>query len=251
MRDRFDKKVILITGAASGIGLTTTRKLKDLGATLCLCDINEALNTLLVEEFSETEHGQSISAKVFDVGSNTACKDFVSEMITLHAHIDHVFNCAGVNPAALATTEFSDDYWDKLVNCNLKGLFNMTRACIPHMPPGSTFVNVSSIAGLRPVAGYAVYCATKYGIIGFSKCVALELGSKGIWTNIVAPGYIDTPTNAMVVVGQEAVDSYVDRISLGRFGTADEVADVVIFLMSKEARYMNGSVVEINGGAKA
>lgn len=109
-------------------------------------------------------------------------------------------------------------------------------------------MNVSSIAGIRPTAGFAVYCATKFGIIGFSKCVALELGGKGIRTNVVAPGYIDTPTNASVVAGKEAVERDSQRISMGRMGTADEIADVVIFLMSEEARYMNGSVVEVNGG---
>lgn len=124
----------------------------------------------------------------------------------------------------------------------------MTRACIPHLVSGSSFVNVSSISGIRPTAGFAIYCATKFGVIGFSKCIALELGSKGIRTNIVAPGYINTPSNASVVAGPEAVERDRQRISLGRVGSADEIADVVIFLMSEEARYMNGSVVEVTGG---
>jgi len=101
---------------------------------------------------------------------------------------------------------------------------------------------------LRPTPGFAVYCATKYGIIGFSKCLALELGGKGIRTNVVAPGYIDTPTNAMVVEGREAVDRVVERVSMGRLGRAEEVADVVVWLMGDEAGYVNGSVVEVNGG---
>lgn len=137
-----------------------------------------------------------------------------------------------------------------MISTNLKGLFNITRASIPHLKSGACFVNVSSIAGLGATSGFAVYCATKYGIIGFSKCMALELGPRGIRTNVVAPGYIDTPTNAGVVKGAEAVKEMEGAISLGRFGTAEEVADVVVFLMGEESKYMNGSVVEVHGGVK-
>lgn len=234
-------------GAASGIGLATTKKLAALGATLCLCDINQNYLSQTASDLQSTVK-QAIISEAFDIGSTTECNNFVSKIISQHGHIDHVFNCAGVNPTKLPTSEIDDEYWDKLCSTNLKGLFNMTRACIPHLPSGSSFVNVSSIAGIRPTAGFAVYCATKFGIIGFSKCVALELGGKGIRTNVVAPGYIDTPTNASVVAGKEAVERDSQRISMGRMGTADEIADVVIFLMSEEARYMNGSVVEVNGG---
>jgi NAD(P)-dependent dehydrogenase (short-subunit alcohol dehydrogenase family) len=133
---------------------------------------------------------------------------------------------------------------------NLKGVFNVTRAAIPHLRSGATFVNVSSISGLRPSAQQAVYCTTKYGLIGFSKCIALELGPRGIRTNVVCPGYIDTPTNAGIVKGGSAIDGMVNGNALHRLGTPGEVADVVAFLMSEESRYMNGSVVEIDGGIK-
>lgn len=166
--------------------------------------------------------------------------------------IDHVFNCAGVNPTSYALTDTTDAYWALLVDVNLKGTYLVTRAAMPHMTaPGGSFVNVSSICGLHPVANQAIYCSTKYGIIGFSKSMALELGPKGIRCNAVAPGYIDTPTNAGVVKGPEYVKRMEQGNSLGRLGTPEEVADVVAFLMSAEARYMNGSVVEIDGGLKA
>ena len=96
----------------------------------------------------------------------------------------------------------------------------------------------------------AAYCASKYAIIGFSQCLALELGPKGIRTNIVAPGYIHTPTNAGVLAGPDRLAENVKDVSLGRIGTAEEVADVVAFLFGEESRYMNGSVVEVNGGIK-
>lgn len=111
-------------------------------------------------------------------------------------------------------------------------------------------MNVSSRCGLEATSGFAVYCASKYAVIGFSKCMALELGPKGIRTNVVAPGYIDTPTNASVVAGKESVARLEASVAMKRMGTPEEVADVVAFLMGSESTYMNGSVVEINGGLK-
>lgn len=246
MAPTFKDKVILVTGAGSGIGRGTSIKLASLGATLALSDINA---TSVSETLTLCSSGNHFTS-AFDVGSTDACNKFVSEIIEKYGQIDHIFNCAGVNPTTLPTAEIKDEYWDKLINTNLKGMFNITRAVIPHLKSGASFVNVSSVCGLVPSAGFAVYCASKYGVIGFSKCIALELGPKGIRTNIVAPGYIDTPTNASVVAGQESVDRMVKGVSLGRVGTPDDVADVVAFLFSEESRYMNGSVVEITGGIK-
>lgn len=246
MSKPFENRVFLITGAGSGIGRATTIKLSKLGAILALTDINP---DSLVETLSLCEKGDHFTS-AFDVGRTGPCNAFVAAIIEKYSRLDHVFNCAGVNPTALSTVEIDDAYWDRLINTNLKGLFNITRASIPHLKSGASFVNVSSVAGLQATAGFAVYCASKFGIIGFSKCMALELEPKGIRTNVVAPGFIDTPTNAGVVAGKDAVEGMAKGISMGRFGTADEVADVVIFLFGEEARYMNGSVVEVNGGLK-
>lgn len=131
---------------------------------------------------------------------------------------------------------------------NLKGMYNITRATIPHLSAGSSFVNVSSLLGLHPGCNNAIYCATKFGVIGFSKSMALELGGKGVRVNVIAPGYIDTPTNASVLAGKEAVERTEKEVAMGRLGTADEVAEVVVFLMGEGARYINGAVVEVNGG---
>ncbi|KAG4425534.1 hypothetical protein IFR04_001231 [Cadophora malorum] len=246
MPHQLSNKVILITGAGSGIGRATSVKLSELGATLALADINEPSLKQTLSLCQPNNH----SSEVLDVSSSTQCNDFITNTIKTHGRVDHVFNCAGINPTSLPTEEITDEYWDKLLNTNLKGLFNITRACIPHLQSGASFVNVSSVLGLQAGAGYAVYCASKFGVIGFSKCMALELGPKGIRTNVVAPGYIDTPTNAGVVKGREAVEDMEKSVALGRMGTPEEVADVVVFLMSEESRYMNGSVVEINGGLK-
>lgn len=164
--------------------------------------------------------------------------------------IDFVFNCAGVNPTSIPLEDTSDAYWDRLVTTNLKGVFLVTRACLPHLGRGSAIVNVSSISGLRGAALQSVYCTTKFGLIGMSKSLALELGPRGVRVNCVAPGYIDTPTNAGIVKGGEAVERMRTGNALGRLGEPEEVADVVAFLMGDEARYVNGAVVEIDGGLR-
>lgn len=249
---KFDNKVILVTGAASGIGRATSLKLAKEGALLALSDINPSgleetlflCNGALLASGRVGDHFTS----AFDVGSSASANAFVAAAMERFSRIDHVFNCAGMNPSRVATADVTDAYWDQLVNTNLKGMFNITRACIPHLQSGASFVNVSSIAGLGATSGFAVYCASKYGVIGFSKCVALELGPSGVRTNVVCPGFIDTPTNAMVVEGAAAVEESRKQVSLGRIGTPEEVAEVACFLMGEESRYVNGSVVEVDGG---
>ncbi|CAG8982224.1 hypothetical protein HYALB_00013706 [Hymenoscyphus albidus] len=247
MSSDIKRKVVLITGAGSGIGRATAIKLHVLGAILAITD-RDIFGT---QETYRLCGGKPHYWGVLDVTNKDDISIRIAEIVSRFEHIDHVFNCAGINPTTYALTDTSDEYFDSLMNVNVKGVYNITKETILYMAKGvGSYVNVSSICGLRPKNGFAIYCATKYAIIGFSKSMALELGPMGIRTNVVAPGYIDTPTNAAVVEGQEAVKAMVDATSLGRMGTAEEVADVVVFLMSKEARYMNGSVVEIDGGIK-
>ena len=246
MMSELSKQVIIITGAGSGIGKATAIKLSSLGATLALTDINEEnLKTTLAEcqpaEATTKAHGMW----TVDVKSTSACNQLVADVVAKYGAIHHVFNCAGINPTLMDTEKIPDEYWQALVDTNLKGVFNLTRAALPHMQSGSSFVNTSSTAGTHPTAGMAVYCATKYAVVGFSKCVALEVGSRGIRVNVIAPGSIITPTNLSVVEGSEGLN---EAIGLKRLGKPEEVAEVVAFLFSEKARYMNGSVVEIDGG---
>ncbi|KAI2605003.1 3-oxoacyl-reductase [Hypoxylon fragiforme] len=247
-------RVILLTGAGSGIGRGTAIKLHGLGAILAITDINEAgiAETLELCGSSNTNSTSHHTSLALDVSKAADVEKCVMDVVSRYGHIDHVFNCAGINPTSMPLTETSEDYFDKLVGVNLKGTYNVTKATIPHMTtPGGSYVNVSSISGWNPSAGTAIYCATKFGVIGFSKCMALELGPKGLRVNVVAPGYIDTPTNAGIAKGTaEARGRMEQGNALGRMGTPDDIAGVVAFLMGDEARYMNGSVVEIDGMLK-
>ncbi|KAI7548891.1 NAD(P)-binding protein [Hortaea werneckii] len=228
---------------SSGIGRATAQKMASLGATLSLSDIN-AGGLAQTHELCGGKH----MTKTVDVGSSHTCNDYVSETVARLGRLDYVLNCAGVNPTAYPLTETTDDYYNKLMDTNVKGTYSITRAAIPHLPAGGGIVNVSSIMGVTVAPQFAIYCATKWAIVGFTKAMAQELGSKQIRVNAVAPGYIDTPTNAGILAGPEAVAEQTEKVALGRFGTPGEIADVVAFLFSDESRYMSGSIVEINGG---
>lgn len=222
----FSSKVCLITGAGSGIGRATAQKIASLGGKLALSDINS-------EGLSETARlcgGDGHYTEVSSVADTDACTSLVNHAAIHLGRLDFVFNCAGVNPTAIDLTSTTDQYFDKLVSTNLKGTFAITRAAIPHLQPGSSIVNVSSIMGVSVASQMSVYCMTKFGINGFTKAMALELGPKGIRINAVAPGYIDTPSNAGVVAGGDAVRKQEEKSGTGRMGTADEIADVVAFL---------------------
>jgi NAD(P)-dependent dehydrogenase (short-subunit alcohol dehydrogenase family) len=216
-----------------------------LGASLSLCDINVSALEALATEITAPTYTHRV-----DVGSTDQVKSFVAATMEKFGRIDHVFNCAGVNPTSIPLEETPDEYWDKLVNTNLKGVFLVTRECLPHLKRGASIVNVSSISGIRGSAMQSVYCTTKFGLIGMSKSHAQEFGPKGIRVNCVAPGYIDTPTNAGIVKGGEAVERMRMGNALERLGTPEEVADVVAFLFGEEARYVNGAVLEIDGAVK-
>jgi NAD(P)-dependent dehydrogenase (short-subunit alcohol dehydrogenase family) len=236
-KNAIEGKVVFLTGAGSGIGRATALKLSKLGARLALSDID-------IESCSGGPH----QVNLLNVAEYKRCIETVKDAIGYFGRIDHVFNCAGINPVARDLVDCSEDYFDKLMAVNLKGVYTVTKATSPYLRSGSAIVNVSSICGLHPRKQMAIYCATKYAIIGFSKSMALELGPKGIRVNVVAPGYIETPTNDSVVAGEEALKRTNERVAFGRMGKASEIADVVAFLLSDESRYMNGSVVEVNGG---
>lgn len=247
----FEGKVVVITGAGSGIGRATAIRMAKEGARLALSDISaETLSTTLQDciEVGKRSPADEHFTAPLDVRSTEAVEKFVQKVVGRYGTITHVFNCAGINPTKLELEQTSDEYWHRLIDTNLTSVFTMTRACVPHMQSGSSFVNVSSVCGLNPTEGIGVYCATKYAVIGFSKCVALELGSRGIRVNVICPGAIHTPTNDSVRAGPAKVQAVAESIGLRRLGTPEEVADVVAFLFSDESRYMNGSVVEINGG---
>lgn len=239
-------KVVLLTGAASGIGKATAIKLSALGCALALTDVVDSS----IAATAESCHSDEIIILELDVSNTAQCELVVKQTVARFGRLDHVFNGAELITHPKPSLNLSEGSFDRLVAVNFKGTFNMTKAALPHLKEhaGCSFVNVSSILGQRPNKEMAVYCATKYAVIGFSKSMALELGPRGIRVNIVAPGFVNTPTNASVPARIDAIKTIAEHVGLRRSGKPEEIADVVAFLMSDQAKYMNGSLVEINGG---
>ena len=245
----FKNKVILLTGAASGIGRSTAIHLSSLGATLSISDIQPTalLETHSLLSPSYPSHVHS----TFDISSPAACTSFINFTIEKLGKIDHVVNCAGINPIPIKTQDVSDEYWDKIMDTNVKGTFAMCRAAIPYLSRNSSIVNISSTLGLHGRPLFATYCASKFAVIGFSKALALELGERGIRVNVVAPGYIDTPTNSGVVAGEVERKRLESEVPMSRFGEVGEVSSLIAWLIGEGASYVSGSVFEVDGGLGA
>jgi NAD(P)-dependent dehydrogenase (short-subunit alcohol dehydrogenase family) len=230
------------------------------------------------EALGSTPLQNTIRSYELDVTDSAKCDEILAIIHEQMGPIHGLFNCAGINPTSLPLSGTSDAYFDRLINTNLRGPYNMTRAALPFFSATTSvddtgtaspsIVNVSSTAGIRASAGFAIYNATKFGVIGFSKSMALELASGSpiplpegmgaeraglrpgvrVRVNVVAPGPIDTPTNASVVAGAQAVETMARGVAMGRLGTSAEVADVVTWLFSDGARWVNGAVLEVTGG---
>ncbi|KAL4867279.1 hypothetical protein BDV12DRAFT_198360 [Aspergillus spectabilis] len=220
-------KVFIITGAASGIGRAVAQKLDTLGAILCLYDIQPPnLQETLHHLTSPALH----STYTCDVSSSEACTAVAAFVYEKHNRIDGLLNCAGINPSSLPLAETNDAYIAKIINTNLIGTIYMSRACFPFIPSGGVILNISSELGLRGAGGMSIYCAAKFGVVGFTKALALEVGEKGVRVNAVAPGPIDTPTMLGNVVGVDYNKRVAERIGLRRVGRPEEVASVVAFV---------------------
>lgn len=209
---------------------------------VALCDIK-------IAALKSFDIGAKHRVYQLDVTSPSNIANCLSSIIKDFGQINHLFNCAGINPVMKELADITNDYWSYIVDTNLRGTYLMTRAVIEHLGSGSSIVNVSSSAGSHALAKWAIYNASKFGIFGFSKSMALELGPH-VRVNVVAPGQINTPTYMAARWASRWIDRSGQSNAMGRFGTAEEVAGVVLFLMSDAARYVNGAVIDIDGGAK-
>ena len=239
-------KVALITGASKGIGRKIAEKFAEHGADVAFTYLSsvekgEALQQEL-QSFGTKVKGYRSDASNFD-----DAEKLINDIVADFGTIDIVVNNAGITKDGLLM-RMTEESWDDVLNINLKSVFNVTKAASKVMMKNrkGSFINMSSVVGVQGNAGQANYAASKAGIIGFSKSVAKELGSRNIRTNVVAPGFIDTQmTDGFEGDAREQV---LKTIPLGRFGQAEDVGAAVAFLASNAASYITGQVLTVDGG---
>lgn len=242
----FKSKTVIVTGGSRGIGAACAKKFAKEGADVAILaahDSDKARETL--KEVSE--FGNKAELYICDVSDMDAVKETVDTIVKDFGHIDVLVNCAGVTRDKLIIQMDKDDI-DTVIDTNLKGCMYTSKACIrPFMRQKSgKIVNVASVVGLMGNAGQTNYAASKAGVIGFTKSLAKEYAAKGINCNAVAPGFICTDMTAALSDAQACAIK--TQIPSGRFGQADEVAELVLFLSGDNASYITGEVIKIDGG---
>jgi 3-oxoacyl-[acyl-carrier protein] reductase len=236
--------VALVTGASRGIGRAIAQRLAIQGALVVAAARGD--NARPVAEAIAGSGGQA-EAIAMDVTAPGAAEGAVKDVVDRHGHIDILVNNAGIAKDQLLLRMKRDD-WDAVLSTNLSSTFALTQAALKPMirQRRGRIICISSVVGQSGNAGQANYAASKAGVIGFAKSVALEVASRGITVNVVAPGLIDTDMTRAITNG--ALEQWNARIPLGRLGTPEDVASAVCFLASDEASYITGQVVAVNGG---
>ncbi len=239
-------KTALVTGATRGIGKGIALKLASQGAHIAFTYLSSVEKGLALEK----ELGaMGIKAKGYqsDAGNFKAAEELVAATVTEFATVDILVNNAGITRDTLLM-RMSESQWDEVIHANLKSVFNMTRAVQKPMlkQRKGSIINMSSVVGVKGNAGQTNYAASKAGIIGFTKSVALELGSRNIRCNAVAPGFIETEMTA--ALDPKVVEQWREGIPLKRGGTAEDVANLVLFLASDLSSYITGQTINVCGG---
>lgn len=238
-------KVALVTGAAQGIGRAIALILAQKGADIVVSDINLEKAEETVREIETI--GRRAMAIRADVANTNDVERMVEAILGRFGQIDILVNNAGITRDKLILRMTEED-WDAVLNVNLKGTFNCTKAVVRHMSKQrrGKIVNIASVVGEMGNVGQANYSASKAGVIGFTKTIAREFAQRGINVNAIAPGYIETP---MTEVLPEKVKEELRRmIPMGRLGRPGDVAEAVLFLVSEASRYITGQVLNVNGG---
>jgi len=242
-------KVSIVTGAARGIGAAIAVKLAEHGSHVAFSYVSDSsAEKAAALEAQLTALGVKAKAYKSNAGDFAQCETFVNDVLKEFGSVDVCVNNAGISKDNLLL-RLTAEQWDEVMDINLKSVFNMTKQVIrPMMKAKSgSIINMSSIIGIRGNAGQSSYAASKAGIIGFTKSVALELGSRNIRCNAIAPGFIETDMTHYLKDGA-AADDFLKKIPLGRFGKGEEIANTTLFLASDMSSYITGQVISACGG---
>ena len=242
----FEEKTVLITGASGGMGKAMAKKFSENRAKVALNDIS-AREEKLKELVKEIEDNQGVAEYFLaDVSSFKEVEKMIEDIKQKFGKIDILINNAGITKDR-TLAKMTQEEWQKVIDVNLTGVFNCTKAALPLIIQNQgKIINISSLVGLRGNFGQVNYAAAKAGIIGFTKSLSKELGRFGVTVNAIAPGFIETPLTEDL---SEELKVMVKKLtSLGRFGKPEEVAEAVIFLASDKSNFITGAVLNVDGG---
>ncbi len=239
-------KVALITGATRGIGKGIALHFAKNGANVAFTYVSSEEKAKALE-LELQAYGVKAKAYKSDAGDFKASDDLVTEVVTEFGTIDVLVNNAGITRDTLLM-RMSEQQWDDVINANLKSVFNLTKAVQRPMLKAKkgSIINMSSVVGIKGNAGQSNYAASKAGIIGFTKSIAIELGSRNIRCNAIAPGFIETEMTG--ALDEKIVQQWRDSIPLKRGGTSDDVANLTVFLASDMSTYITGQCINVCGG---
>ncbi|MBS1626806.1 MAG: 3-oxoacyl-[acyl-carrier-protein] reductase [Bacteroidetes bacterium] len=242
-------KTSIVTGAARGIGAAIALKLAEQGSNIAFTYVSDSsAEKAAILEQQLLALGVKAKAYKTNAADFTQCETFVNDVLKEFSSIDVCVNNAGISKDNLLL-RLTEQQWDEVIDTNLKSIFNMTKQVIRPMmkAKAGSIINMSSIIGIRGNAGQSSYAASKAGIIGFTKSVALELGSRNIRCNAIAPGFVETDMTHYLKEGSAAED-FLKKIPLGRFGKGEEIANTTLFLASDLSNYITGQVISVCGG---
>jgi len=242
-------KVAIVTGAARGIGEGVALKLAEHGAHVAFTYVSES-SAERAKALEERLKALGVNAKAYrsNAGDFAESDALVNDVLKEFGSVDICVNNAGISKDNLLL-RMTPDQWNDVMAVNLNSVFNMTKQVIRPMmkAKAGSIINMSSVIGLMGNAGQSSYAASKAGVIGFTKSVAKELGSRNIRCNAIAPGFVETDMTSYLKEGEQA-DKYKAGIPLGRFGTAEDIANVTLFLASDLSSYVTGQVISADGG---
>ena len=244
-----ENKIAIVTGAARGIGEAIALKLAEHGASIAFTYVSDSSADKAASLVNRLELlGVKAKAWKSNAGEFSETESFVNDVVKEFGTVDICVNNAGISKDNLLL-RMTAEQWDDVMNINLKSVFNMTKQVIRPMMKAKkgSIINMSSIIGIRGNAGQSSYAASKAGIIGFTKSIALELGSRNVRVNAIAPGFIETDMTHYLKEG-EAAQSFLAKIPLGRFGSAEEIGNTTLFLASDLSSYITGQVISTCGG---
>src|SRR5437879_12687387 len=246
----FENKVVLVTGAASGLGLATAKAFAESGASVVLADWNEKDTQSAAKELSNKGH-KTLAGRC-DVSDDAQVEAMVKKTVSTFGRLDAAYNNAGFQNVLAETADTTREDYDRVMGVNLRGVWSCMKFELQQMrrQGSGASVNCSSRGGLVGGADRGIYHSAKHGVLGFTKSAALEYAARGIRTNAICPGLIWTPmADQMVASGQgDALKAMEKSVPMGRVGRPEEIADAVLWLSSDAASYVTGQSISVDGG---